>query len=397
MRSRSGLILGGALGNLTDRVVRGARAARARDGLHRLARLAGVQRGRQRDRGGRGPARVVARSVRDGARADRGRRARRCAEALDGGARPARRRASRELTGAAAGRRPARDRRRRGSSSTASARPKSFRLAGGERHRGRPGTDARARSRRARRCPSATDDAHLLVVAKPAGLVTHPTERRRGGHAREPPARDGGAAVAAGRPAAPGDRAPAGRGHERADGGGEDRRGARARSPRCSGGTTVERRYLALVRGAVGARRLRASTRRSGRRARPGRRRPHRGARGRDGVRGARSVRRARRCSRRRPRTGRTHQIRVHLPAIGHPILGDRAYGGGGRRGRRARPRSARSCTRGGSRFDHPVTGERIELEEPLPGPGGARPEPRSSGSAPALATCDLDDPRGRA
>ena len=29
-----------------------------------------------------------------------------------------------------------------------------------------------------------------------------------------------------------------------------------------------------------------------------------------------------------RPRTGRMHQLRVHLAAIGHPILGDRAYGG---------------------------------------------------------------------
>ena len=34
--------------------------------------------------------------------------------------------------------------------------------------------------------------------------------------------------------------------------------------------------------------------------------------------------------SRAAPRTGQTHQIRVHLRAIGHPILGDRAYGGGG-------------------------------------------------------------------
>jgi 23S rRNA pseudouridine1911/1915/1917 synthase len=67
-----------------------------------------------------------------------------------------------------------------------------------------------------------------------------------------------------------------------------------------------------------------------------------------------------------RPRTGRTHQIRVHLSAAGHPILGDRTYGGGGDQATRLgldRPflHSWRIA------FDHPVTGERIELEEPLP------------------------------
>ena len=67
-----------------------------------------------------------------------------------------------------------------------------------------------------------------------------------------------------------------------------------------------------------------------------------------------------------RPRTGRTHQIRAHLSAIGHPVVGDRRYGGGGELARALgldRPFLHAAALA----FDHPVTGERIELEEPLP------------------------------
>jgi 23S rRNA-/tRNA-specific pseudouridylate synthase len=68
-----------------------------------------------------------------------------------------------------------------------------------------------------------------------------------------------------------------------------------------------------------------------------------------------------------RPRTGRTHQIRVHLAAIGHPILGDRSYGGGGDEARRlGLDRPFLHAWR--LSFVHPVTGERISLEEALPG-----------------------------
>lgn len=61
--------------------------------------------------------------------------------------------------------------------------------------------------------------------------------------------------------------------------------------------------------------------------------------------------------------TGRTHQIRVHLSAIGHPIVGDAAYGGS--RSSLALDRPFLHAAR--LAFDHPVTGERLEAEDPLP------------------------------
>jgi 23S rRNA pseudouridine1911/1915/1917 synthase len=61
--------------------------------------------------------------------------------------------------------------------------------------------------------------------------------------------------------------------------------------------------------------------------------------------------------------TGRTHQVRVHLSAIGHPIVGDNAY-----RGRRpgiSLDRPFLHATALG--FAHPVTGDWLRFEEPLP------------------------------
>jgi 23S rRNA pseudouridine1911/1915/1917 synthase len=60
--------------------------------------------------------------------------------------------------------------------------------------------------------------------------------------------------------------------------------------------------------------------------------------------------------------TGRTHQIRVHMAAIGHPILGDRQYGG---RQRDGLTRQFLHATR--LRFPHPVTGEEIDVVSELP------------------------------
>lgn len=59
--------------------------------------------------------------------------------------------------------------------------------------------------------------------------------------------------------------------------------------------------------------------------------------------------------------TGRTHQIRVHFAALGHPLLGDTAYGGPGD----AISRQALHAWR--IHFHHPDTGKEIRLEAPIP------------------------------
>jgi 23S rRNA pseudouridine1911/1915/1917 synthase len=61
--------------------------------------------------------------------------------------------------------------------------------------------------------------------------------------------------------------------------------------------------------------------------------------------------------------TGRTHQIRVHLSAVGHPVVGDGTYGGS----RESIPLARPFLHAGTLGFDHPVSGERMRFEEPLP------------------------------
>ncbi len=61
--------------------------------------------------------------------------------------------------------------------------------------------------------------------------------------------------------------------------------------------------------------------------------------------------------------TGRTHQIRVHMASIGHPLLGDVVYGS-----HRPYPGLAGQCLHARRlSFVHPRTGERMRLECPLP------------------------------
>jgi 23S rRNA pseudouridine1911/1915/1917 synthase len=60
--------------------------------------------------------------------------------------------------------------------------------------------------------------------------------------------------------------------------------------------------------------------------------------------------------------TGRTHQIRAHFAAIGHPLTGDVTYGGARRYGLRRQFLHAHRLA-----FDHPFSGERLGFESPLP------------------------------
>jgi len=242
------------------------------------------------------------------------------------------------------------------------ARPKSHRLAGGELVEVdlAPALDLPAEG------PPlglAYRDQHLAVVRKPSGLPTHPTENRRSGTVVN---------------------RLLGMGLPLASGGGALRPGIVHRLDAGTSGLLVvacdeptyealagmfrrhdaDRRYLALVRGVVGHDRFEvdAPLGRSGARIRvdaTGGRRAATSFEVRERLERATLLEAA-------PRTGRTHQIRVHLSAVGHPVLGDGRYGGGGDDARAlglARPflHAWRIA------FDHPATGERLDLEDPLP------------------------------
>jgi 23S rRNA pseudouridine1911/1915/1917 synthase len=242
------------------------------------------------------------------------------------------------------------------------ARPKSFRLGGGERLE----VDlagARAIEPEGPPVPVRHRDEHLAVVSKPAGMPTHPTENRRSGTLVNRLLGMGMPLAEGSDPLRPGivhrlDAGTSGLLVIACDAAAAEALRAMFRRHE------VERRYLALVRGAVAHERFVVD-------APLGRR----GATIRLDAVGGRPAETAFEVAERfaratlleaAPRTGRTHQIRVHLAAVGHPILGDRRYGGGGDDARAlGLDRPFLHAWR--IAFDHPATGERIDLQEPLP------------------------------
>jgi 23S rRNA pseudouridine1911/1915/1917 synthase len=240
-------------------------------------------------------------------------------------------------------------------------RPKSFRLEGGEELEFEPPA-----ARRSTLEPEPMDirvayeDEHLLVVDKPAGLVVHPAPGHATGTlvhgllALEP---EGGE-----EPDRPGivhrlDRDTSGLlVVARSD-------AAHRRLQELVRERAVEREYLALV---VGRPRSRA-----GRIEAPigrDRRDPTRQSLDTETPRQAithfevEELLGSHALLRVRLETGRTHQIRVHLEAIGLPVAGDPVYGRAGELGLERQFLHAVRLA-----FPHPVTGDRVETESPLP------------------------------
>ena len=207
--------------------------------------------------------------------------------------------------------------------------------------------------------PIVHEDEHLLVVDKPAGLVVHPSgpdERVTLAHGLV------SLGAAGGDPERPGlvhrlDRDTSGLLLVARSEGAYEALSTAIRERR------VERRYLVLVRGAPRSR--------TGRITAPiGRDRVDRTRHSldtetpRDAVTWfeLREALPERTLLEVRLETGRTHQIRVHLEAIGLPVSGDPVYGAGGDLGLERQFLHAHRL-----RLEHPVTGAELDLTSPLP------------------------------
>jgi len=241
-------------------------------------------------------------------------------------------------------------------------RSKSFRLRGGERLSIEIVGDEPL-APEGPSVPIRYEDEHLVVIVKPAGVLTHPTAGRRGGTLVNRLLGMGVPLAPAGGPLRPGI-------VHRLDAGTSGLMVVAKTDEAYAGlrsmfrNHDVQRVYLALARGAVADDSF-AVDAPLGRRAAKivvdatGGRRAETGFEVRERLEGATLLEAF-------PRTGRTHQIRVHLAAIGHPILGDRAYGGGGDDARRiGLERPFLHAWR--LSFAHPLDPERVEIEEDLP------------------------------
>jgi 23S rRNA pseudouridine1911/1915/1917 synthase len=238
-------------------------------------------------------------------------------------------------------------------------RPKRYVLAGGEVVRVAPAPPAAAAPVPAPRFAVVWEDEHLLVVDKPAGVVVHPGAGHREGTLVQ---------ALAGRVAGGSDPERPGVVH-RLD---RDTSGllvlARSEAVHAALGAALRRReltreYLALVEGRPPARegvidaplgrdrrvRTRISTDTDD---------PHPAVTRFVTVRALPGAT----LLRLRLETGRTHQIRAHLEAIGHPVAGDPDYGGAGRYGLARQFLHAERLA-----FAHPVTGAALALRSPLP------------------------------
>jgi 23S rRNA pseudouridine1911/1915/1917 synthase len=242
-------------------------------------------------------------------------------------------------------------------------RPKSHRLAGGETIEVQIPPQASLEPE-APAVPVRYADEHLLVIAKPPGVISHPTASRRTGTLVNRLLGMGIPLSTIGAPLRPGivHRLDAGTSGLMIVASSDEAHEALATMMKRH---AVQRRYLALVRGEVANDSFAVEA--------PLGRRADRVVVDRTEGRDAETVFEViERLSGSTlldaaPRTGRTHQIRVHLQAIDHPIVGDRAYGGAGELA--VRLGLERPFLHSASiKFEHPITGELVEVSEPLPG-----------------------------
>jgi 23S rRNA pseudouridine1911/1915/1917 synthase len=209
------------------------------------------------------------------------------------------------------------------------------------------------------------EDAALLAIDKPPGMVVHPAPGARRGTLVNALLHRLGSLAGVGSPERPGivhrlDRDTSGVLLVARTAAALEALARQFRERR------VEKQYVALVRGALAA--TGTIDRPIGRHPRERKRMSVRSRHGRPAVTRWAALERFPGLTlvRLMPETGRTHQLRVHLAAAGHPIVGDRVYGG--RPGAaQAVPFPRQALHAEEIRFAHPVDGRPMTVRAPLP------------------------------